>query len=1008
MTGGRGPYGLFCVLGRNVPAMTESNLEEAPVSMRRRKTHPVYIPCATYRVQLNHLFTFDQAAAVADYLEEIGITDLYASPFLMARPGSLHGYDVTNHTRFNPEIGDEEAFLRLSRELKQRHLGLIADVVPNHMCITHFSNRWWWDVLENGSSSLFARFFDIDWRPPKEELANKVLLPFLGDQYGRVLENQEIQVVYAQDEFEVTYYGNPLPLAPATWTMILEPAAARLRDQLGVSSEHVAELESIVTALTHLPGSRETDEAKIRERQREKEIVKRRLSELVGASAEASEAIRVAVAEINGQKGSPHSFDRLERLLNSEAYRLSFWRVAMDEINYRRFFDINDLAAIRVEDPEVFDAVHAFLFDLVAGGHISGLRVDHPDGLLEPEKYFRHLQETCLAKSPLAGGDNGGQQEAGRDFYIVAEKILMPGEWLRTTWPIEGTTGYNFLNVLNGLFVDRTKARAFQQLYRRFTGWSQDFDDLVCESKRLILQVAMSSELYVLARKLDRISEQQRWYRDFTLESLRYALREVLAAFPVYRSYIGNGEERVDADDRHQIMAAVREAKRRNPAVSESVFDFVQSILLLDHPEGADDAQRAERRLFTMRFQQLSAPVMAKGVEDTAFYRYYPLASLNEVGGHPERFGCSISSFHRHNLTRNELWPNSMNASSTHDTKRGEDTRARINVLSEMPVEWYRAVRRWSEMNHRFKKKLGEFPAPDSNEEYLFYQTLVGTWPLLSMNGDDHAGYVARIQIYMEKALHEAKVHTSWISPNAEYDEAVRHFISSVLDPSADNPFLEDFRQFHGPIAQAGMWNSLSQVVLKIASPGVPDFYQGNELWCFQLVDPDNRGPVDFESRRRILEGLRMAEHADPAALMDRVISNPCDGAVKLLVTSRALRFRESHRELFTGGMYIPLTVDGKRSHHVVAFARQNRESVVLALAGRFFLKLRNSHHLPVGEVWEDTRVVLPRRIKHSCFKDVFTGRTLAVHKQNGKTELPLTEIFAHCPVALVFAENRH
>jgi (1->4)-alpha-D-glucan 1-alpha-D-glucosylmutase len=975
--------------------------------MHRRKTQPVRTPSATYRLQFNHAFTFNQATSLVDYLDELGITDLYASPFLMARPGSVHGYDVTDQTRFNPEIGDEDSFLRLSAALQERKMGLIADVVPNHMCITHPSNVWWWDVLENGPSSPFARFFDIDWHPPKEELANKVLLPFLGDQYGRVLENQEIQVAYVRDQFEVIYYDNPLPLAPWTWTMILEPATARLRDKVGSSNEHLAELESITTALSHLTGNTETDEAKINERAREKAIVKRRLSELMNASPEAAEAIQAALADINGRRGEPHSFDRLERLLESEAYRLSFWRVAMDEINYRRFFDINELAAIRVEDPEVFSAVHALIFDLVSRGHITGLRVDHPDGLFEPEKYLRYLQDVCLAQSPLAklngkGDRNGG----GRSFYIVAEKILIDNEPLRAAWPIEGTTGYAFLNLANGVFVNHTKAKAFQQLYRRFTGWSREFDDLVCNSKRLILQVAMSSELNVLARKLDRISEQHRWYRDFTLESLRDALKEVLATFPVYRSYIRNDQKEVDPEDRRQVTIAIREAKRRNPAISESVFEFIQNVLLLEHPEGLDDAQRAERQAFALRFQQLSAPVMAKGVEDTAFYRYHPLASLNEVGGNPERFGISVNAFHRRNLVRGELWPHSMNASSTHDTKRGEDVRARINALSEMPSEWYRAIRRWREMNRRWKTRVGELTAPDSNEEYLLYQTLLGSWPLLPMNAQQHAAYVQRIQAYMEKAVHEAKLHSSWVSPNAEYEQAVRHFIAQLLELSPDTSFLEDFRQFQAPLAQAGMWNSLSQLVLKIASPGVPDFYQGNELWSLHLVDPDNRQPVDFDRRRKMLAKLREKEHTDPAALMDRLMSNPCDGAIKLFITQRALRFRKDHRELFAAGSYIPLVADGSRSNHVVAFARRWNGQTVIALVGRLFLRIRNSHPAPIGDVWGNTAMLLPKRIKSGSFQDVFTGQTFTAEEHESEAALPLAKVFAHCPVALLFAEN--
>jgi (1->4)-alpha-D-glucan 1-alpha-D-glucosylmutase len=974
--------------------------------MRRRKAEPVYAPAATYRLQFNKAFTFDQATGLIEYLDELGVTDVYASPFLMARPGSLHGYDVTDHSRFNPEIGDEESFARFSAELQRRGMGLIADVVPNHMCISHRSNRWWWDVLENGPSSPFARFFDIEWHPPKTELANKVLLPFLGDQYGRVLENQQIQLVYADGEFHATFYGIPLPLAPSTWTTILEPAASKLREKLDPADEHLAEFESIITALHHLAGNAETHEDKIRERQREREVIRKRLSVLADTSPQAAKAINETLTEMNGERGDPRSFDHLEKLLESEAYRLSFWRVAMDEINYRRFFDINDLAAIRVEDPDVFSPVHALIFELVSRGQITGLRVDHPDGLCEPEKYFRYLQDGAKAQSGLAGHGNGNIKANGaeRTFYIVAEKILIGNEPLRTNWAVEGTTGYGFLNLLNGLFVDHSRGKAFQQLYRRFTGWSTPFDDLVCASKRLILQVTMSSELNVLARRLDRISEQHRWYRDFTLEHLRDALREVIAAFPVYRTYIRGDDKTVDPEDRRQINIAIREAKRQNPNIDETVLDFIRSVLLLEHPEGLDEGQRAERQLFTMRFQQLTSPVMAKGLEDTAFYRYYPLASLNEVGGSPERFGVSVNAFHRRNLIRAELWPHAMSTTSTHDTKRGEDVRARISVLSEMPAEWYRAIRRWKEMNQRWKTKVGERLAPDANEEYLLYQTLVGSWPLQTLNAAGHAEYVERIQHYMKKALHEAKVHSSWISPNAEYDEATERFVASLLDRTPGNAFLEDFHQFCAPIARAGVWNSISQVLLKVTSPGVPDFYQGNELWCFDLVDPDNRRPVNFDVRREMLAKLRPRNGCDMTAMAGRMAADPADGAIKMHITSRALRARRDYRDLFARGTYVPLNATGSRTGNVVAFARSLDGKTAIVAAGRFFLKLFNSHPVPAGDVWGNTQVLLPRRIEHRCFEDVLTGQRLSIDQRDDRSVLSLARAFAHCPVALLMS----
>lgn len=900
------------------------------------------IPASTYRCQLNHQFTFQDAAPLVAYLEELGISDCYASPLAMARSGSLHGYDVTDSSRLNPELGTREDFDRWAEQLHCHNMGLILDVVPNHMCVADSSNAWWWDVLENGPCSPYARFFDIDWRPPKEELANKVLLPALGDQYGRVLENQEIRIVYREGAFHAAYEQMLLPLSPRTTAVILEPAAAALKKPLEVES-------------------------------------KRRLAALVETSAEVRGAIGLSLQEINGRRGDPRSFDKLEKLLAEQFYRLSFWRVAADEINYRRFFDINDLAAIRVEDPVVFAAAHALVFDLVRQGVVSGLRVDHPDGLLDPEQYFQDLKHAC-------GPDH--------KLYLVAEKIVVGDEMLRPTWAIDGTTGYGFLNFLNGVFVDSSKRRAFQRLYQGFTGWSQAYDDLVYESKKLILQVSMSSELNVLARKLDRISEQHRWSRDFTLESLRDALREVLACFPVYRTYIRSHQAQVDPEDRRHVLAAVRQAKRRNPAMSASVFEFLQSVLLLEDPEGLSEAQRGERRLFVMRFQQLSGPIMAKSVEDTAYYRYYPLASLNEVGGDPEQFGVSIHFFHRKNLIRQTFWPHALLATSTHDNKRSEDVRARLNALSEIPVQWQGAIRRWRQMNRNRKGTVAGLEVPSANEEYLLYQTLIGTWPLRPMHGQEHDDYVGRIQAYLEKALREAKVHSSWIQPNAEYEEAARAFVAAVLDPSPDNHFRVDFCQFQAAIARAGMWNSLSQVLLKIASPGVPDFYQGTEIWDFSLVDPDNRRPVDYTLRRCLLAKLCPQGAESTAALVERLMSDPTDGAIKLYVTSRALRFRKDHRKLFAEGRYMPLRAAGERSNHVIAFARKLGSQSVIAVAGRFFLSL--------GESWGDSVILLPRELSGRAFQDVLTGRTVETETRDGNPALPLAQVFSGLTVALV------
>jgi len=951
---------------------------------------------------MSRSFTFRDAAKVVDYLDALGITDCYASPFLMARPGSLHGYDVTDHSKFNPEIGSEEDFREFAQRIRGHGMGLIADVVPNHMCISDPSNKWWWDVLENGPYSLFSRYFDIDWNPPKPDLANKLLLPVLGEQYGRVLENQELEVRYDNGSLQLTYHEMRLPVSPRCWALLLEPALTVMKQRLGDTHPSIVEWESILTGLSHLPYGAEIQESVVRELQREKEVLKQRLAKLVIADEAIGRAIEDSIKQVNGSKGNPRSFDALEKVLASQFYRLSFWRVAADEINYRRFFDINDLAAIRVEDPEVFSAVHDLIFNQIKQGYVSGLRVDHPDGLFDPTQYFRDLQAGCLAARPQIG-------VTGRlPFYVVCEKILNGDEELRRNWAIEGTTGYGFLNFLNGLFVDHSKKRAFHRLYQAFTGHSQPYEDLVYESKKLVLQVSMSSELNVMARELDRISEQHRWSRDFTLESLRSALREIIACFPIYRTYITADAPRPDAEDERHIISAIDRAKRRNRAISESAFDFVRSVLMHDDPESLTAAQSAQRRHFVMRFQQFTGPVMAKGLEDTAFYRYFPLASLNEVGGDLRQFGTSQSLLHTKSLIRRRAWPNAMLATSTHDSKRGEDVRALINVLSEIPADWYRAIRLWQELNRKRKAVIAGTEAPSVNEEYLFYQTLVGAWPLQSMKPEEHCEFVNRIQNYMEKAVREAKVHSSWVNPNAAYEEAVRKFVHLALELSSDNQFLNAFIAFRSSMARAGMLNSLSQVLLKIASPGMPDFYQGSELWNLTLVDPDNRRPIDFSMRRTLLDQLdRLTHEEGPANLVDRLMDAPADGAIKLYITSRALRFRRANRELFAKGTYLPLRAAGNQQSHVFAFARVLGRRQAIVLAGRFFMALGAEESLPVGEeAWRNSDVILRAELCCHEYQDVFTQLPVKTETRNGKAVLPLPAVFSHLPLALLVGDK--
>jgi (1->4)-alpha-D-glucan 1-alpha-D-glucosylmutase len=962
---------------------------------------PHHIPGSTYRVQLNSGFRFVDARELVPYFHQLGITDLYVSPFFQAQRGSNHGYDVTDHTRLNPEIGTQADLQNLTEELRHYGIGLVLDVVPNHMKIFDESNRWWQDVLENGPSSPYAKFFDIDWAPPKEDLANKVLLPILGDQYGKVLENEEVRLCYDGWAFFIAYYDRHFPVDPRTWAAILNPICEKVGSELEADHPQLIELESIITSLEHLPPRTETDPDKVRERLREKEVVKRRLSTLVESSETVRVAVQEVVTEMNGRRGDLRSFDPLEAFLAKQAYRLCYWRVAADEINYRRFFDINELAAIRVEEADVFEAVHAIIFRLLREGHLTGLRIDHPDGLFDPEQYFldlhgasrRALSESAAVVPPPT---------VDRTCYVVAEKILVRDERLRTSWAVHGTTGYEFLNLLNGLFVDPAGDGPFRGIYSRFTGETKNFGDVVYQGKKLVLDVAMSSELHVLARRLDRISEQHRWSRDFTLSSLQEALSEVIACFSCYRSYIRASSNAVDVEDRRYVLSAVRAAKRRNPVISQSIFDFIASVLLLEDPQGLGEAERAERRDFVMRFQQITGPVMAKGLEDTAFYRTYPLTSLNEVGGDPEKFGISVEEFHQRNSERLTYWPHNLLTTSTHDTKRSEDVRARINILSEIPDEWEQAIQQWSLINRGKKIELEGAEVPDANEEYLFYQTLVGAWPLESMDEAEHARFVGRIENYMEKALKEAKLHTSWINPNEAYDREVKNFVRAILIPNPENQFLTEFLRFHARIAHAGSLNSLSQTLLKITSPGVPDFYQGTELWNFTLVDPDNRGPVDFAKRVKLLEGLKRRAEAGGLPLLEELLAHWQDGRIKLYLTYKTLNFRRANQDLFLEGDYLPLSCLGSRKWHVVAFARRKDKLWALVAAPRLVTKLCTTERpFASQEIWGGSDLSLPHDAPLH-WSNALTGETLNTSVTAQTKTLSLQEIFQRFPVALL------
>ncbi len=940
---------------------------------------------ATYRLQLNPQFGFREAAAVLDYLAELGVTDVYCSPILKAAAGSTHGYDVVDHSQLSPALGTAEDFGAFSRGLRARKLGLLLDWVPNHMGIASGQNRWWDDVLENGPSSAYAEHFDIDWDPPKHALADRILLPLLGSQYGEALEAGELRLVWEQGFFRTAYYEHRLPLGPKTLVPVVEAvyAAARLRED----SIEQQELLSILSAMRHLPDRHERDPGLRRERAREKEVIKRRFRTLVESTKEVADAVVAVMRMANGTVGEPKSFDFFDRLIRSQSYRLASWRVACEEINYRRFFDINELAAIRMESAGVFAQAHALLFELLERGEINALRLDHTDGLYDPFGYFEALQRPFRR---LGRDSEAAPDDLARPLPILVEKILGQGESLPPTWPVDGTTGYEFGAAAMGLWVDPRAEAALTSIYQGFTGDHLSLEEHVYRSKLHILQYSLASEVAMLARSLERIAGANRRSRDYTLMILTRALVEVLAAFPVYRTYLRESCAPSQEDSRH-VREAIRLANRRNPAISDTVFSFLEDVLLLRTQE--TESERVEHERFALRFQQLTGPVMAKSVEDTAFYRYNRLVCLNEVGAHPGTFGASVDSFHEQNAVRARTWPLSMIASSTHDSKRGEDVSARIAVLSEMPEAWRRALRTWDEAAQRARQSVDGEPAPSRNLEYLFYQTLVGAWPPGWDGGAGFDEFVRRLTGFLVKASKEAKQNTSWSSPNPEYDAAVERFVPAML---GDSLFLGQARKFCAGVDPYGAANGIALALLKLCSPGVPDTYQGSELWNHNLVDPDNRRPVDFALRRSVLESMRVERKRDPRALARRLLRRYCDGHIKLYVTQAVLALRRTKPDLFLRGDYEPL----EGGTHVVAFTRATGAARMVCCTARFsFLKTQGNEPFATGTTWADETLRIPYAGR---YRNVLTGQNLSMD-----AETRLADVFADLPVALLVLEEK-
>lgn len=917
------------------------------------------IPTSTYRLQFHSEFNFESAKKIVSYLANLGITDVYASPIFKARKGSQHGYDVVDPTILNPELGTVDDFENLITEVQSHDMGWVQDIVPNHMAYDS-ENTWLMDVLANGQNSSYFDFFDINWNQPFEEMHGRVVAPLLGDFYGNCLENGEIQLQYDETGLSVNYYSLRLPIQIGSYFKFLTHNIGNLRQKLGRKHPDFVKLMGILYIIKNIPG-----EATGEERYDQISFVKGILWELYENNADLKEFIDNNLKDFNGEKGKPESFDLLDDILCEQYYRLAFWKVGAEEINYRRFFTVNELISVKAENLKVFHKTHELIGKLVAEGKFTGLRIDHIDGLYNPPEYLERLRVTL------------------GDVYVTVEKILELEEELPTNWKIEGTSGYDFMNYLNSVLCSTQTKQKLENIYSRFIGQKCVYERMLVEKKGLILEKNLAGDIENLAGVLKRVSTHTREGIDFTLNGLKRALSEVLTLFPVYRTYI-NLDGISEADQKY-VRDVIKKAKKNIPLLVNEL-NFIQKVMLLEYEDFRTETQRKEWLHFVMRLQQLTGPLMAKGVEDTLLYVYSRLLSLNEVGGNPSHFGITLEQFHDYNQNKVEHWIHAMNASATHDTKRGEDVRARLNVLSEIPEEWEKQVMRWSEINSGHKSET----IPEANDEYFFYQTLVGAFPFET---EEMSSFTERVKDYAIKAVREAKVHTAWLHPDEEYEQEFLSFIEKVLEPSDSNTFLQEFVPFQKQVAEYGIYNSLTQVLVKNAVPGVPDLYQGAELWDLSLVDPDNRRPVNYECRMRFLDEIEEKAKQDVLGLIRELLFNKENGKIKLFLTHRVLQARKTYLEVFKNGDYSPLQVTGKFQNNIIAFARSYGNGTVVAIAPRFLSNLIQPGELPLGtSVWGDTMIELPQQM----WKNAITDQTIEGDK------VQIGDILQHFPVALL------
>ncbi|MFO7447485.1 MAG: malto-oligosyltrehalose synthase [Ignavibacteriaceae bacterium] len=925
----------------------------------------IHIPCSTYRIQFTSQFTFADAEKIISYLANLGITDIYASPIFKARKGSTHGYDIVDPNQLNPELGGEEDFEKLRKVCNDNNIKWLQDIVPNHMAY-NYENQMLVDVLENGHNSRYFNFFDIEWNHPHASSYQRVLAPFLGKFYQEALEAGEIKLKYDENGFSINYYENHLPLKMESYADVLSYRLDKLRNKLGMNNPDFIKYQGIIHVLKFLSTAPEIDE-----RYYQIKFAKGIIWELYNSNYDIKDFLDEAIKIFNSEREFTGNFDLLDKLLGQQYFRLCYWKVATEEINYRRFFNINELISLRMENEDTFNRTHSLILRSVKDGKFNGLRIDHVDGLYDPQGYLERLRERA------------------KDAYIVVEKILELEEEFPEGWPVQGTTGYEFMNYLNGLFCYTQNAKKFTGIYSKFTGFDIPFDQLFHEKKRLIIEARMAGEVERLAFLIESVSSKDRYGVDITMYGIKRALVEVLTYFPIYRTYVREGgfSER----DKKYISGVIKTAIDHHPRLINE-FNYIGKLLLQEFGNRFSDKQKKQLLDFIMKFQQLTGPLMAKGFEDTTLYIYNRFLSLNEVGGKPVKFGIKKEEFFEFVKKRLPELAHSLNSTSTHDTKRGEDVRARLNVISEIPDEWELKIKHWNKINRRFKTSINGKNFPDKNDEYFLYQTMAGSYPAYP---EEHDTFLTRLKEYVIKAVREAKVYTAWLKPDMDYENAFTSFVDRIMNREESKEFLDDFFEFQQKTAYYGVFNSLSQTLIKLTAPGVPDLYQGTEMWDFSMVDPDNRRPVDYYLREKILKEIDDHQNNLPGYL-DEIINSYHDARIKVFLVQKTLHFRKNKIEIFNDGDFIPLTVSGLHQHNIIAFARKINGNVTVTVVPRFLTELIKKDEKPFGnEVWKDTSVEFPFDVK--IWQNVLTGE-----KIEGGNKIKAGNVLKLFPVALL------